>query len=329
MLLALCVTSSIATAQTPPTPTSVVPSYLPIGKMAIAEALAKAGKVEIFTSAPSADENFLVLLDFDDVQSTQDIIDKLDEVQPFVEINDPKDTITTTATIYNRDCTKKLFIGTASFKMEKVGYDSDGEPVYQTPAHAGFLYFELLFGWMPFPGATEAWAVDLNGQWLNLRCANEQILIPGWMNLSNISEIVINGVWRYDMNTGLLLTPQGSRTKFCEVYFEGLRQAYADSDGTVRIYAQPRYGYVQLTEYKNTKGVFRLDFTSGEQYDYTKPIVVRVATLDDLKSGRGWKTYNFPEDGLELDLPVGIYYIYPEYDTKDFGWGIPTIIAQG
>ncbi len=132
------------------------------------------------------------------------------------------------------------------------------------------------------------------------------------------------------MNTGLLLTPQGSRTKFCDVYFDGLRQAYSDSDGTVRIYAQPRYGYVPLTEFKNTKGVFRLDFISGEQYDYTKPIAVRIATLDDLNKGLGWEIYNFPEGGLELNLPVDkTYYICPEYDTKDFGWGIPTIIAQG
>lgn len=318
-------------AQTPPIPTPIIPDHLPIGKMAIAEALAKVVKLEIVTTAPSVVEEFRATITFDVVKSTQDIIDALDGFSGYVEVMDPKDLITTTAVIYDKDG-RKLFLGVNAFKQEKVGYDGDGEPIYQNPAGSDFMFFELLADPISFPGVTGAWAVTYNGEIWGLQCNDGKVTVPGWMSLSNVSEIVINGAngtWRYDMNTGLLLMSQDSEVKVSNVFFNGLQEVWADSYGVVTIYTQPRYGYVPLVEFNNQGGRFHLDFSSGQQYDYTKPIAVRIATLDDLKNGRGWTIYNFPQGGLDLNLPLDTYYIYPEYDTKDFGWGFPSTPSEG
>ena len=310
----LCAAFSIAFAQTVPPPM-----------------LAKAAKVEIVMTAPSVQQEFRTTVVFPDgVKSRQDIVDKLEDLPAEVEVNDPKDTITTTAVIYGVDV-EKLFISQNSFKLEKVGYAADGKPIYQTPQSAEYMFFELVSDPIPFPGVTGAWATTYNGEVWGLQCSDEGVIVPGWMSLSNVSEIVINGAggtWKYDMNTGLLLTSQDAGMTFGNVYFNGLQQVGADSYGYVTIYTQPRYGYVPIIEFNNQGGRFQLNFSTGNQYDDTKPIAVRITTLDDLRSGRGWKVYNFPQGGLDLNLPAGVtYYIYPEYDTAAFNRGFSTVVA--
>jgi hypothetical protein len=144
------------------------------------------------------------------------------------------------------------------------------------------------------------------------------------MNLSNISEIVVNGNWRYDMNTGLLLTPQDGSRKIDNAYFAGTQTEVIDMYGVLTVYTQPMWGYANLTEFNNQEGKFHLEFSNGYPYQYNKPVAVRITTLDNLRNGHGWKIYNFPEGGLDLDIPVGTYYVLPEYNPSDFGWGIST-----
>jgi hypothetical protein len=92
----------------------------------------------------------------------------------------------------------------------------------------------------------------------------------------------------------------------------------------VTITAYPQNGYLTSYQVAVSNRYFKLEVVTSDRY-WVHPIAVRVATLQDLRTGgQGWTTFPYSRD---MNIPVtgpGTYLILLEYRDDDIGSGFST-----
>lgn len=296
--------------------TPVIPEQLPIGGVAVAEALARAKTMEIFCASSSA---FYRKFDISTINSPDDIATLVSTVNVQVSVVDPKAEISLQSNINAADGTQ-LFQAQNWFKLRKTGYDANGQSVYKPSDYAGNLYFVLTDFRLTIPGAETAEVVGLDGTIYQLNVYPGGLVeMQGWMNYGQTSELVINGNIRYDMNTGSRLKVQSASIPISGINFAGLQTANF-SNGVHVIATYPHYGTPPSFRVKSTSNRFKVRVIVGEDLGWIRPIAIKVAQLKDLRpGGAGWKILPY-SDNMEVSVPVaGEYIVFPEYDANDIG----------
>lgn len=303
-----------------PIPATPILEHLPIGGVAVAEALARAKNMEIFCASASS---FYKKFDISTINSPDDIAAKVSTVNVQVSVADPKAEFLLQANITAVDGTQ-LFEAKNWLKLRKTGYDANGQPVYKTSEYAGNLYFVLTDFRLTIPGAETAEVIGLDGTVYQLNVYPGGLVeMPGWMNYGQTSELVINGNIRYDMNTGLRLKVQSVSMPINGINFAGL-QTSGFSNGVHVITTWPQYNTPDSFRVRSTTNRFKVRVESTEGWQWIKPVTIWVASLKDLRpGGAGWKLLSY-SDNMEVAVPsAGEYIVFPEYDASDIGTMIP------
>lgn len=302
-----------------PIPATPVFEHLPIGGIAVAEALARAKTMEIFCSANSV---FYKKFDIDFINSPDDIAALVSTVKVQVSVADPKAEINLRSNINAADGTQ-LFQAQNWLKLRKTGYEN-GQSIYKPSEQAGNLYYVLTDFRLTIPGAETAEVIGLDGSIYQLNVYPGGLVeMQGWMNYGQTSELVINGNIRYDMNTGSRLKVQLATIPIDSINFAGMQTA-GFSDGVNVITTWPQYGTPSSYRIKSAANRFKVRVESAEGLDWVKPITVWVAQLKDLRpGGAGWKILPYT-DNMEISVQPGREHIlFPEYDANDIGSAIP------
>jgi len=336
LLIAMLGIASISSAAPVP-PTSVVPKHLAIGGAAVVETLAQADTLEVYCTASSATTKFFRKVKLTSIASPDDIIPIVQSISPSFDITDAKDFITLTGIIRGPDSVE-LFRSERTFQMEKLGYGIDGEPRYQAPSWAGDMYFVIQDLYYHIDGATEGYMIALNGDIYQLNVIDGMVQVSSWMNYSGqFSELVINnGQYRFDMITGDLMKTVIASIDARSVQIHKIENAGHDGN-IVSITPEPQYGTpstfkVNIADWRQQS--FQLQVDNQNDQWWLKPLVIKVARLDDLKPGGiGWTKFPY-QHGMWINVPTtGVWYIYPEYKSQDIGQKImyprPTTPSTG
>ncbi|MBC7766684.1 hypothetical protein H7Y21_01695 [Arenimonas sp.] len=316
-----------------PIPTTPIIEHLPIGGIAVAEALARAKSMEIFCASAS---RFYRKFDISAINSPDDIAALVSTVNVQVSVGDPKAEFLLQSNITAADGTQ-LFEAKNWLKLRKTGYDANGQSMYKPSDYAGNLYFVLTDFRLTIPGAETAEVIGLDGTVYQLNVYPGGLVeMQGWMNYGQMSELVINGNIRYDMNTGSRLKVQSATIPITSINFAGLQMA-GFLNGVNVITTWPQYGTPDSFRVKSVSNRFKVRVESTEGWQWMKPVTIWVAQLKDLRSGgAGWKRVPY-SDNMEITVPAsGEYIVYPEYDANDIGGMIlhstpttPVVIGGG
>jgi hypothetical protein len=309
---------------------SQTPEKLPIGNSAVVETLAKATSVQIRCTAPSATSGAFEqsVGGLQGVKSTPEILAIINTIAVRLPISDPKDMISLTATIMD-NLGRPLFVSSTTFQLEKIGYDPVTKKMnYVTPYYAGNLWFQLLDSEIFFAGANQAYMVHRDGTIYELNVFGDgHISIPGWMNsygASNFTELVINGNIRYDMNTGNLLNSQLVKSGFGNIAFSNVERSFVDEDNVVTLNTAAGWGSIPNFEVNVQTNSFKIKVENYPN-EWAFPVAIHIATLDDLRSGRGYKPYPY-NTALKFDtVPGTTYFMKVEFQDKDINVFRPTI----
>ncbi len=303
-----------------PIPINPILEHLPIGGVAVAEALARAKTMEVFCASASS---FYKKFDISAINSPDDIATMVSTVNVQVSVTDPKVEFLLQSNITAADGTQ-LFEAKNWLKLRKTGYDANGQSVYKPSEYAGHLYYVLTDFRLTIPGAETAEVIGLDGTIYQLNVyAGGLVEMQGWMNYGQMSELVINGNIRYDMNTGSRLKVQSASIPITSINFAGMQMA-GFSNGVNVITTWPQYGTPSSYRVKSTTNRFKIRVESTEGWQWIKPITIWYAPLKDLRpSGAGWKKLPY-NDNMEVSVPTaGEYIVFPEYDAADVGGMIP------
>lgn len=317
-----------------PIPITPIIEHLPIGGVAVAEALARAKNMEIFCASAST---FYKKFDISAINSPDDIAALVNTVNVKVSVTDPKADFILQSNITAADGTQ-LFEAKNWLKLRKTGYDAKGKSVYKLSDYAGNLYYVLTDFRLTIPGAETAEVIGLDGTIYQLNVYPGGLVeMQGWMNYGQMSELVINGNIRYDMNTGSRLKIQSASIPITGINFAGMQMADF-SNGVHVIRTSSQYGTPDSYRVKSTSNRFKVRVENSEGWNWMQPVTLWVASLKDLRpGGTGWKLLPY-SDNMEVTVPcAGEYIVFPEYDASDIGGMIhhnptpttPVIIAGG
>ncbi len=313
-LVAMLCIANLALAQT---------SSLSIGNSAVVENLAKASTITVQCWAITANAPFKqVFSGLQNIRSTNDILTIVNSAVVEIRVKDPLDTIYISAVIKDAGG-NDLFVSNNSFTLTKA-YDSLNQPRWDTPYYAGNLSFQLMTTRIYVAGATSenTYLQHRNGDRYQLNVVDGWIEIPGeynsyWSGFFN--ELVI-GNDRYDMNTGSLLRSQLARPTFLNVDFPNVQSVGLNSQNTVLLETNIFWGSVPNFQVTVPGNRFKVE-VQDLRYSWTAPIAIHVASLADLRAGKGYKAYTYYRD-VEIPVVSGTYFIKVEYQNSDIGHGV-------